>query len=234
MSDMRKLLESMYKFAGGPDQKTGPAGQVQGKNQARSSNKRHPFLHQLVGCESDQNRRKIKRSLEERWQEYKQDKIWPDLNEYGPVGTTGMASQAPQGTAQQDPNDPAVKQAKLDAAQIKKSTQQLAPTLDAQGAAQPTNKVKFGDVMTKLGQVPNTNLDTQDSKQLATLGAAASKIVSDPQTANQFKQLVTKADQSAKVKQQAVQAARKQQGTNQGSTAGTTGSQPQNSQGTTR
>lgn len=46
---MRKLLESMYKFAGEPEQKAGD--QVQGKEKAKptKSGKAHPFKGRLVG-----------------------------------------------------------------------------------------------------------------------------------------------------------------------------------------
>ena len=53
---------------------------------------------------------------------------------YG-VGGYGAASQAPQGSTNQDP-DPAVKQAKLDQQQIQKSTNQIATPLNQQGAEQ--------------------------------------------------------------------------------------------------
>jgi hypothetical protein len=48
MSDMRKLLESMYKFAGEPKQKAGD--QVRGTEKA---NKENPFKHRLVGETDD-------------------------------------------------------------------------------------------------------------------------------------------------------------------------------------
>ena len=47
MSDMRKLLESVNKFAGEPEQK--PGDQVRGTDKATSKGDRHPFLKRLVG-----------------------------------------------------------------------------------------------------------------------------------------------------------------------------------------
>ncbi len=47
MSDMRKLLESMNKFAGEPEQK--PGDQVRGTDQPKKSNKKHAFGDRLVG-----------------------------------------------------------------------------------------------------------------------------------------------------------------------------------------
>lgn len=137
------------------------------------------------------------------------------LDEYGGTTGYGAASQAPQGTnTSTDLNDPAVKQAKLDQAQIKKSTQNIAGTLNQQGAAQPLNTVKFQDVMNKLDSAPNTSLSNQEQNQLGPLAVAASKIVQNPQTASQFKTLVTKADSAEQAKQAKVQQAQKQVGTN--------------------
>lgn len=50
MSDMRKLLESMDRFAGEPEQR--PGDQVRGTDKAKSHSKQHPFHSRLVG-ESD-------------------------------------------------------------------------------------------------------------------------------------------------------------------------------------
>lgn len=136
------------------------------------------------------------------------------IDEYGGYGGYGAASQAPQGTTK-DLDSPATKQAKLDQAQIQKSTQNLASTLNAQGAAQPVNKVKFQDVLTKLDNVPNTDLSNQEQNQLGPLAVAASKIMQNPQTAGQLKSLITKADQIDRAKQQQVKQAEKQVGTNE-------------------
>jgi DNA polymerase III gamma/tau subunit len=131
--------------------------------------------------------------------------------EYGGVGGYGAASQAPQGSSQ--PN-PAQLQQKADADQIKKSTNLVAPTLNAQGAAVPLDKVKFGDVMNKLDVKSNQQLPASDTKQLQPLAVAASKALQNPQTANQFKQVVTKADQLDQAKEKQVQQAQQKVGTN--------------------
>lgn len=53
--DMRALLEKMYKFAGGLDQKTGPAGQLRGgKPMPKLGGKKHPAHHKLVGATEGQ------------------------------------------------------------------------------------------------------------------------------------------------------------------------------------
>lgn len=79
---MRALLESMYKFAGEPEQK--PGDQVKGTEQAKStkSGKDHPFKGRLVGAAESCNfladldktakETKTKRDLEERWAEFKE------------------------------------------------------------------------------------------------------------------------------------------------------------------
>lgn len=47
MSEMRRLLESINKFAGEPEQK--PGDQVRGTNNPKKSGKRHGFANRLVG-----------------------------------------------------------------------------------------------------------------------------------------------------------------------------------------
>lgn len=83
--DMRKLLESMYKFAGEPEQKAGD--QVRGTEKAKKDAKGgHPFRGRLVGGEStepesnmlselDQYTKdtKVERTLAERWEEFKEE-----------------------------------------------------------------------------------------------------------------------------------------------------------------
>jgi ribosomal protein L29 len=150
-------------------------------------------------------------------------KSWQELDEYGGTGGYGAASQAPAGTTAQDP-DPAAQQAKTDATQIQKSTNQLAATLNAQGAAQPLNKVKFSDTMTKLDDKPNTQLSAQELQQMTPMAVAASKALQNPQTASQMKQLISKADTVDKQKELKVQQAQQKVGTNQPS-----GQQPQQS-----
>lgn len=140
-------------------------------------------------------------------------KNWQELDEYGGVGGYGAASQAPAGTTAQKP-DPAADQAKADAQQIQKNTNAIATTLNQQGAAQSLNKVKFSDTMTKLDDKPNTDLNAQELKQLEPLAVATSKALQNPQTAGQMKQLIGKADTLDKQKDQKVQQAQQQAGTN--------------------
>ena len=110
---------------------------------------------------------------------------------------------------------PTEKQAAVDAQQIKNSTNTLATTLNQQGAAQPLNKAKFSDVMTKLDDTPNAQLSAQELQQLTPMAVAASKALQNPQTANQMKQLITKSDTMDKAKELKVQQAQQQVGTNQ-------------------
>ena len=135
------------------------------------------------------------------------------VTEYGGVGGYGAQSQAPQGTNPAQP-DPAQAQQAADQQQIQKNTNQLAPTLTAQGASQPLNKLKFQNVMTKLDDKSNQELPASDTKQLAPLAVAASKALQNPQTATQLKQVITRADQMDQKKQQQVQQAQQQPGTN--------------------
>jgi hypothetical protein len=52
MSDMRKLLESIDKFAGEPKQK--PGDQVRGTDNPKKSGKKHGFGDRLVGEDVEQ------------------------------------------------------------------------------------------------------------------------------------------------------------------------------------
>ena len=131
--------------------------------------------------------------------------------EYGGVGGYGAQSQAPTGTSQPDP---AKLQKAADAQQIQKNTNQIAPTLNAQGAANPINKVKFNDVMNKLDDKSNQELPASDLKQMEPLAVAASKALQNPQTSSQLKQVITKADQMDQAKEKQVQSAQQKVGTN--------------------
>jgi len=59
--DMKKLLEAVNKFAGGPDQKTGPAGQLRGgEPMPKLGSKKHPAYHKLVGGSEQQEESLLK------------------------------------------------------------------------------------------------------------------------------------------------------------------------------
>jgi hypothetical protein len=89
MSDMRKLLESMNKFAGEPEQK--PGDQVRGTEKAtKRKDGKHPFAGRLVGAAESKNmladlekeltENAVKHSLAEEFAQYKQqvDEFAPD------------------------------------------------------------------------------------------------------------------------------------------------------------
>jgi hypothetical protein len=60
MTDMRKLLEAVDKFAGGLDQKQGPAGQLKGRDpMPHPGAKQHPAYHKLVGASESKNSNKL-------------------------------------------------------------------------------------------------------------------------------------------------------------------------------
>ena len=80
----------------------------------------------------------------------------------------------------------------------------------------------INDKLTKLDIAPNTNLTNQEQNQLGPLAVAASKIVSNPQTAGQFKSLVAKADTADKAKDAQVKQKEQQLGTNKPATPGAT------------
>jgi hypothetical protein len=135
------------------------------------------------------------------------------IAEYGGVGGYGAASQAPTGTTGTE-KDPADLQKAADATQIQKNTNAIAPTLNAQGAAQQLNKVKFQDVMNKLDDKSNQELQGADLKQLQPLAVAASKALQNPQTAGQLKQVIAKAGQLDQKKELEVKQAQQTVGTN--------------------
>ena len=140
-------------------------------------------------------------------------KSWQELDEYGGTGGYGAASQAPAGTTGSQ-DDPVKKQQALDQVQIQKSTNQIAPALNAVGASQQVNKAKLTDIMGKLDQKSNQSLPAADLKQLEPLAVAASKALQNPQTAAQLKQVITKADQVDQAKNKQVQQAQQAPGTN--------------------
>ena len=89
MSDMRKLLESMNKFAGEPEQK--PGDQVRGTEKAtKRKDGKHPFAGRLVGAAESKNmladlekeltENAVKHSLAEEFAQYKKqlDEFAPD------------------------------------------------------------------------------------------------------------------------------------------------------------
>jgi len=191
----------------------------------------------LVGCEEsilpelDKTAKKTRdaRNLFKEYKEFLRDHDEQQLHEYGGVGGYGAASQAvppaPTNTASTGNSagnpagnnakpDPVQQQAKLDQAQIAKSTNSLKSTLNSQGAAQPLNPVKFQDTMTKLDNTPNTQLSQQEQNSLGPLAVAASKAMQDPSTAGQLKQLINKADTADRAKQAAVKQQQQKLGTN--------------------
>jgi hypothetical protein len=250
MADMKKLLEAMYKFAGGPDQKIGRAGQVKGTqkpNMRKARKDGHPFYHDLVGNESQENSGSIlkelsrpsterektlvlKQTLESRWEQFKREAV----NEYGGTGAIGAEPQSPQGSTQLTPQQ---QLAQNTTKQINRSVTQLKPTISSTGPAQQPNQPQLVQTLAKTSQTPNTQLNMTDKNQLGTLAPAVSDVMSDPQTANQFKQLVTKSQQTMQAQKQQAQRAQQQPGTNnttqqqqqnqQQNTSAQTGQQPQ-------
>ena len=151
------------------------------------------------------SRPQVKQSAQDLLQEY-----YSYVTEYGGVGGYGAASQA----RPVDAKDPATIQQKINQQQIQKSTNLLKPTLNAQGAEQQLNPAKFTGVMDKLDAASNTHLSNQEQNQLSPLAVSASKLLKNPSTANQFKQLVTKADQLDKQQQEKLAKQQQPVGTN--------------------
>lgn len=181
--DMKQLLEAMSKFAGEPDQK--PGDQARSTDKATSKGKKHPFLHQLVG-DSREYREKtsLVSELQQKFNEFKSE-----LSEYGPVGTygtqgtSGLRANAPQGTAQ-NPQAQAQQQQKTQQT-LQKSLTQLKSAGVNVNPQQATTALSKSD----SGQA----LSTQDKEVIAKMAPQMGNVLSDPQLANQFKDIVQKA-----------------------------------------
>ena len=92
--DMKALLEKMMKFAGGADQKQGPAGQLRGgAKMPKKGSAQHPAHHKLVGgCEEsvlkDLNvvaeEKGLEWALSEAWAQFKEE-AFKDTEERRPA-----------------------------------------------------------------------------------------------------------------------------------------------------
>ena len=91
MSDMRKLLESMTKFAGEPEQK--PGDQVRGTERAKKKKSgKHPFQGRLVGGESVI--RELEKQLVEGELERRLREEFEQFNEFAPPGNDGSGDDS--------------------------------------------------------------------------------------------------------------------------------------------
>jgi hypothetical protein len=156
MSDMRKLLESMDKFAGEPEQKSGD--QVRGTDKAKKSGKDHPFKGRLVGsgaAESVEHGDDFDQLRESLMQEYKyfvkdtDNQAGDDKEAAGtsPVANINPPSQNQQRVVDEEETDPTTGQAAKPGAAPATGTTPAAPV-----AGQPPAKPGQPVAPTKPGQ----------------------------------------------------------------------------------
>lgn len=178
--DIYKILETMQKFAGEPEQK--PGDQVRGTEKATpKKSSEHPFKGRLVGASESTNlecdtQMSLTDKLRARWEETKRAK---GLQEYGM--TTGGTSN-PQGNA--EPSNPA------DQAKQTAQVQQNINKLKSAGANIPNVSQAVQSVM-KDPTDPASQLDKNIS---AGLGQEIDQVLTkgDPSTVNQLATLIKK------------------------------------------
>ena len=153
MSDMRKLLESIDKFAGEPKQKAGD--QVRGHEKATGGNsKKHPFAGRLVGAN------------ESKEEYYDQDLVESLMLEYKMFEVGNLAQN------QSDPDQPNSPVAQINPPGV--GTANTNPALQAQGDQKSSLASKANDQPGQPGQPqqnqqPTTQQAAQKLKQAADL-----------------------------------------------------------------
>jgi len=149
MSDMRKLLESMDKFAGEPEQKSGD--QVRGTDNPKKSGKKHGFGDRLVGEDVEQFAQEL--MLEYRM--FVEQPLVGNVAPGNPTSPVANINPAGQGTAVTNPQ--------LGAGQTGQVGQQPAqqPAQAGQQPAQP------GQQPAQAGQTTNPNQQQQTPQQQA-------------------------------------------------------------------
>ena len=195
MSDMRKLLESMDKFAGEPKQK--PGDQVRGTDNPKKSGKKHGFGDRLVGEDVEQ-------FAQELMLEYHQFVVLPEddipgnpsspVANINPAGqgtqanvaanasTTGSTVQ-PQTPLNQQPN-PAQQ-----AAMKQKEQGDLTKNIAALKTLDPTLNVN--KIQQALGKDPKT-ANAMDNQQLGQLANTLEPVLKNPQAMNSLRGQIQK------------------------------------------
>lgn len=176
--DIYKILETMQKFAGEPEQK--PGDQLRGSEAFKTGGSEHPAKGRLVGAsestklECDTNMSTLEKKLRARWEQTKKG-----LAEYG-MTTGGMATSA--GTA--DPAQPA------DQAKQVAQVQQNVNKLKAAGANIPN----VGQAVKSVMKDPTDPASQQDRDVSAGLGQEIDQVLTkgDPGTVNQLATLIKK------------------------------------------
>jgi hypothetical protein len=192
MSDMRKLLESMDKFAGEPDQK--PGDQVRGTDNPKKSGKKHGFGDRLVGEDVEQY-------AQELMLEYHQFAVLPEDdvpgNPNSPVANINPAGQGTQANAaanvsagtstvqplNQQPN-PAQQ-----AAMKQKEQGDLTKNIATLKTMDPTLNV--GKIQQALSKDPNKT-NSMDAQQLGQLANTLEPVFKNPQAMSSLRGQIQK------------------------------------------
>lgn len=180
--DIYKILETMQKFAGEPEQK--PGDQVRGTEKAVSKNNEHPFKNRLVGasesveqeCDTSATMSPLEQRLRARWEQTKSG-----LQEYGM--TTG-------GTAMGGGSTP------VDTAQQAKQTAQVQQNVNKLKSA-GANIPNVGQAVQSVMKEPTDPATSQDKTVSAGLGQEIDQVLTkgDPSEVNQLASLIRKVKQ---------------------------------------
>jgi len=162
MSDMRKLLESMDKFAGEPEQKSGD--QVRGTDNPKKSGKKHGFGDRLVGEDVEQFAQEL--MLEYRM--FVEQPLVGNVAPGNPTSPVANINPAGQGTAVTNPQ--------LGAGQTGQVGQQ--PAQPGQPPAQP------GQQPAQAGQAGQTTTNPNQQQQTPQQQAAQDTVTKQDLTTN--------------------------------------------------
>lgn len=195
MSDMRKLLESIDKFAGEPKQK--PGDQVRGTDNPKKSGKKHGFGDRLVGEDVEQ-------FAQELMLEYHQFVVLPEAdvpgNPSSPVANINPAGQGTQantaanvsaGTSTVQPETPLNQQPNpaQQAAMKQKEQGDLTKNITALKTLDPTLNVN--KIQQALAKDPKT-ANAMDNQQLGQLTNTLEPVLKNPQAMNSLRTQIQK------------------------------------------
>lgn len=209
---MRTLLEKMYKFAGGPDQKTGPEGQLRGgEPMPKKGSKKHPAYHKLVGAAESQGSilkeleplsevQKIEHQLQELYAAFCEADLGVEPKRPGREGSRHSRGHEPKpryrtvkeygATSTGSPTSTdAAGMASNDPAAAKKAAAAVTQIKSATGAAAPAPQLAKALDAASKGQ----NISSTDAKAMEPVMDIVSKAATDPELAQQFKSLAQKA-----------------------------------------
>jgi hypothetical protein len=195
MSDMRRLLESMDKFAGEPEQK--PGDQVRGTDNPKKSGKKHGFGDRLVGEDMEQFAREL-------MLEYNKFVTLPEAdvpdNPSSPVANINPAGQGTQanvaanpsdGTSTVQPKTPLNQQPNpaQQAAMKQKEQGDLAKNLTALKTVDPTLNV--GKIQQALNKDPKLS-SAMDAQNLGQLANTLEPVLKNPQAMSSLRGQIQK------------------------------------------